>query len=136
MPKIDLKKQYRTRGGENVQVLTVDAPNHVYPVIALIGPAGEMVPNSYTAHGRLYTEEEDDESVVDLIEYSPYSRIKIDDPVIFWESDMHLHRGHFAGIDDAGRPMTYIDGKTRWSSAGSALFRRGCKSAVAVNGND
>jgi hypothetical protein len=44
---------------------------------------------------------------MDLIEYSPYSHIKIDDPVIFWESDMHLHRGHFAGIDDAGRPMTY-----------------------------
>ena len=134
MPKIDLKKQYRTRGGENVQVLTVDAPNHVYPVIALIGPDGEMVPNSYTAHGRLYTE--DAESVMDLIEYSPYSHIKIDDPVIFWESDMHLQRGHFAGIDDAGRPMTYIDGKTSWSAHGRAWRRFGCKSAVAVNGND
>ena len=134
MPKIDLKKQYRTRGGENVQVLTVDAPNHVYPVIASIGPYGEMVPNSYTARGRLYTG--DAESVMDLIEYSPYSHIKIDDPVIFWESDMHLQRGHFAGIDDAGRPMTYIDGKTSWSSHGRAWRRFGCKSAVAVNGND
>lgn len=56
MPKIDLKKQYRTRGGENVQVLTVDAPNHTYPVVALIGPAGDMRPNSYTAHGRIYAE--------------------------------------------------------------------------------
>ena len=129
MPKIDLKKQYRTRGGENVKVLTVDAPNHGYPVVALIGPDGDMVPNSYTAHGRLYAE--DGESVMDLIEYSPYSHIKIDDPVIFWDSDMDLHRGHFAGIDDAGRPMTYIDGKTSWSSHGSALYRRGCKSAVA-----
>ena len=134
MPKIDLKKQYRTRGGENVQVLTVDAPNASYPVVALIGPDGDMVPNSYTAHGRLYTE--DDESVMDLIEYSPYSHIKIDDPVFFWESDMRLQRGHFAGIDGAGRPMTYIDGKTRWSSHGRALSRFGCKSAVAVNGND
>lgn len=129
MPKIDLKKQYRTRSGENVKVLTVDAPNASYPVVALIGPDGDMVPNSYTAHGRLYAE--DGESVMDLIEYSPYSHIKIDDPVIFWESDMHLHRGHFAGIDDAGRPMTYIDGKTSWSSHGSALYRRGCKSAEA-----
>lgn len=131
MPKIDLKKQYHTRGGENVQVLTVDAPNHAYPVVALIGPDGDMVPNSYTVHGRLYAG--DSESEMDLIEYSPYSHIKIDDPVIFWESDMHLHRGHFAGIDDAGRPMTYIDGKTSWSSHGSAWCRFGCKSAVAVN---
>lgn len=133
MTKIDLKKQYRTRGGENVKVLTIDAPNRDYPVVALIGPDGDMVPNSYTADGRLYAE--NGASVTDLIEYSPYSHIKIDDPVIFWESDMRLQRGHFAGIDDAGRPMTFIDGKTDWSSQGRALYRFGCKSAVNKNEN-
>jgi hypothetical protein len=130
MTKIDLRKQYRTRGGENVKVLTINAPNRDYPVVVLIGPDGDMVPNCYTADGRLY---ENGESVLDLIEYSPYSHIKIDDPVIYWESDMNKFRGYFAGIDDEGRPMTYIDGKTKWSSGGRAYSRIGC---TAANAND
>lgn len=132
MTKIDLRKQYRTRGGENVKVLTINAPNRDYPVVALIGPDGDMVPNSYTADGFLY--EENGESAMDLIEYNPYSHIKIDDPVIFWESDMLAQRGHFAGIDAVGRPMTYIDGKSSWSSGGRAYRRLGC--TAAANAND
>ena len=52
----------------------------------------------------------------DLIPRRP--DLKIDDPVIVWHRGTGECRRYFAGWDEDGEIMTWMDGATKWSSDG------------------
>ena len=113
---IEMGKKYRTRDGRDVRVLCVDAPG-LYPVRGYLLPGGQ----SYSwkdAGNDLATQKE---SGYDLIEISPYSDIEID--AKGWaRSGREWYPRHFAGVNAAGQPTTWIDGKTSHTTDGKASW--------------
>jgi len=71
---IDLKKTYKTRGGENVRLLCIDGPSKTYPVIGLV--ESDIYPCLWTQNG-IYRHDRaiDDYGAVDyqydLVEVKP-----------------------------------------------------------------
>jgi hypothetical protein len=58
----------------------------------------------------------------DLITYEPYSDFKIDDECYFMDSEnnaMPILCGHWAGLDEHGKPTAFGEGKTSFTSNGS-----------------
>jgi hypothetical protein len=101
----------------------------------------ELNDDKYAVHGAFFNEEEnewvpckhtidglfflnDDESENDLIESTPFDHIKIDDKVIVWlinGNNEKTHR-HFAGVNDAGKPMCWADGKTSFTAIARTVW--------------
>jgi hypothetical protein len=53
----------------------------------------------------------------DLIEISPYEGFKIDDKVLVWDAnDTDKSKGHFAGVDNNGKPQTFYEGATSFTN--------------------
>jgi hypothetical protein len=70
----------------------------------------------HNANGFYY--DDDCESECDLIESTPFGHIKIDDKVIVWKDGIDnsaFHR-HFAGVNEQGKPKTWRDGKTSFTT--------------------
>jgi hypothetical protein len=59
-----------------------------------------------------------DTSNFDMIEVSPYADFVIDDKVIVWDEYLpqRMHRQHFAGVTEHGRPQTWEYGRTSFST--------------------
>jgi hypothetical protein len=59
------------------------------------------------------------ESLLDLIEISPYADFKIDDKVLVWNNpstkSFSKVKAHFSGIDSENKPMTFNDGTTKFT---------------------
>jgi hypothetical protein len=63
--------------------------------------------------------------IFDIVSW-PYARklrpdLKIDDPVIVWDLQSLQSRRHFAGWTDDRKILTYIRGKTKWTSEGETM---------------
>ena len=57
------------------------------------------------------------ESILDLIEISPYADFKIDDKVLVWDhGNVNKYKAHFAGIHEAGDPMSWANGRTSFTT--------------------
>lgn len=108
--KIEMGKQYKTRGGYPVQILCVDGPHEDYPVVAILDNA--VLAFTIDGHYSSGTP-----SARDLIEISPYEDFKIDDKVMVrdcvgddWE------KRYFAGVTCDGCASAYDSGYTSWTS--------------------
>jgi len=113
---IDITKKYRTRDGRPVRVLCVDLKGE-QPVVALIMCAdGDESVLVFDADGK-YLHKSREPANLDLIEISPYEDFKIDEPVMVRDTtDDHWQPRHFAGADERGRPLTWSDRGTSWST--------------------
>lgn len=63
--KIDMNKKYRTREGNEVRILCVDAPGH-NPVIGYIVLFGTAYPNSWSSGGRYRLREESHHDLIEV----------------------------------------------------------------------
>ena len=76
---IEMGKKYRTRDGRITRILAIDLNHTEYPVCAAIFTNGEERPSGFTAEG-LYINDAKEKSVLDLIEYSPWSEVECGAP--------------------------------------------------------
>lgn len=117
MSKISMDKKYRTRDGLPVRILCLDMKDPDYPVVGLAeSPNGYELMCCFTPEGRFSIC--DSEHDRDLIEVSPYEDFKIDEPVMVRDGN-GWERRHFAGVHSNGKPMTWIDGYTSFTSGNS-----------------
>ncbi|UCV26767.1 hypothetical protein [Ferribacterium limneticum] len=114
--QIDINKKYRTRDGHPVRILCCDKLGDCFPVVALISyPKGHEETNLYTLNGRYNSVGTDQR---DLIEVSPYEDFVIDEPVMVRHSASDpWRRRHFAGVSEAGSPISWSDGQTSFTSS-------------------
>lgn len=102
---ISMSKKYKTRGNQEVKILYTNLKGD-FPVVAVIDDKLYFYSRSGT---HCYC------AKYDLIE--PYSDFKIDDKVIAINKHPHVrYKGHFAGVNSEGKPMTFTDGETSWST--------------------
>ncbi len=113
---ISMHKKYRTRDGRYVRVLCVDREG-TQPVVALVKYTdGTECLAAFDADGK-YLHNRGVPSDFDLIEVGPYEDFKIDEPVMVRDTtDDHWQPRHFAGADERGRPLTWSDRGTSWST--------------------
>lgn len=124
---IELNKKYRTRSGQQVRLYATDA-GEIFPVHGAISTDGEnWFSRSWTKEGRLYADETENSG--DLFEAGPFDHIKIDDKVLVWfgGDEYHKFKRYFAGVSEDGRPMTFVDGATSWSSGGLTIEWDNCE---------
>lgn len=118
---IDINKKYKTRDGKEVRIYATD---HVgsFPICGAIRYENGWEEDSWEEDGRnsYYSYDSPD----DLVEVSKYEDFKIDDKVIVWDNDYPdwKNEAHFAGINDNGRPMTFIDGGTSFTKGNSVCW--------------
>lgn len=130
MAVIELGKKYRTRSGNEVRIYAVDGSNPDVVHGAIKDKQGEWNTCCWESNGSYYGVQEDSR---DLIEVGPYDHIKIGDPVLCWdEPDHEPLRRYFAGVNDKGRPLVFIDGATEWSSNGIKMDWRYCKKVEEI----
>jgi len=110
---INMTKKYRTRDGRYVRVLCVDREG-TQPVVALVKYTdGTECLAAFDADGKYRGVPSD----FDLIEVGPYEDFKIDEPVMVSDtSDGCWEPWHFAGVNERGRPLTWSNGGTSWST--------------------
>ena len=110
-----MEKKYRTRSGLPARILCTDRNHPDYPVVTLIlEKCGKESISNYTKdltyslnHGHS----------LDLIEVTPYDHIKIDDPVLVYDSlKGEKHKRHFAGVNEKGQPLTWCEGRTSFTT--------------------
>jgi len=114
MAIISMDKQYKTRRGRDVLLLTTNGKRASSAVVAILehGKDNEAVV-TYYANGKLLSTNTHD---LDLIEVSPFEAFEIDDKVWVWDEDMTIASPrHFAGVRTDGYPLTWADGKTSFS---------------------
>lgn len=108
---IDINKKYKTRDGKEVRIYATD---HVgsYPICGAIRYLDGWDNEAWKEDGRNSNYVEDDPD--DLVEVSKYEDFKIDDKVIVWENDYpdRKERGYFAGVNEDGYPMVFMNGRT------------------------
>ena len=112
---ISMDKQYRTRNGCSVRILCIDRKaNTNYPVIALVDDENDDDVAIYTADGSFFRDGE--QHRLDLIEVSQWD-FPIDTPVLVRDADdEEWSCRHFAGVDDEGVPLAYVNGTTSWTA--------------------
>lgn len=112
---ISMDKQYKTRDGRSVRILCVDRNDSEFPVVALVsGSKGGQGVISYPSNGKYG--EEDETSSFDLVEVSQWD-FPIDTPVLVRDDDdEEWSNRHFAGVDDEGVPLAYVNGTTSWTA--------------------
>ena len=112
---INLTDKYKTRSGLPVTVYANEIRSE-FPVLATVHYPNHDSVYQFTSEGNFHngvTHEHE----LDLIKFSPYDHIKIDDKVNVWDKwDSKVYRGHFAGLSKDGLPMAWSEGKTSWTS--------------------
>lgn len=104
---------HRTKAGRKARILTTDAIDNDYPVIALIlNELGFESVHQYATTLQFY---DDQEHHMDLVEYSPWDDVAVDTVILVKNSNHkeYIHR-HFAFTRN-GRVATWLDGRTSWS---------------------
>jgi hypothetical protein len=92
--KFDPTKPVQTRDGRPARIIMTDAQNESYPIVALVLDGDQESPNSFTAEGRFYVEEDEDD--LDLINVSEKRRFWVNIP-----PDGRFSKGHDS--EDAAR---------------------------------
>lgn len=111
---IEMGKNHRTRDGRPARVICVDAKGE-QPVVALVpnGNSESVIRTSLA--GEFHPGGPHDE--LDLIEVGPYDDFKIDEPVMVRDdSENNWARRHFAGVAPDGKPTTWQNGGTSWTT--------------------
>ena len=116
-----MDKKY-TLNGEVFTVLTVTLPGE-YPIVG------------HTPIGELYRFPINGVNIfrgVKLVEISPYADFVIDEPVMVRDMDgFEWRQGYFAGINQDGFALKWIDGSTKWSSGGECVSWLQCRRPTA-----
>lgn len=124
---IEMHKKYKTRDGRPVRILCTDrkdVEDRTFHVIALVTTEGYEEIRAYSKTGQCFI---DEDSALDLIEVQPWEDFKIDDPVLVSDDGLNWEKGHFAGLDEEGNPLTFPYGGTSWSSDGCEFVWEYCK---------
>ena len=125
---IELGKTYKDGLGRDVRIICVDkkggsSPNQ--PVIGLINCGTGEYTAYYTAEGRYNP---NDSSSNDLILPEDFTKFEIDEPVMVRISDTEYWvRRYFAGVNEQGKPTTYSNGQTKWTSEVSLSVWNQCR---------
>lgn len=119
---ISKDKKYKDKSGREVVIYEVYPENDntlekVHGAIKVY--EGRWGSRSWTLEGQFSIDPSDN----DLIEVSPYDHIKIDDKVLVWNEDENDYytvnnktNRYFAGINEEGRPLTWDNGRTSFTS--------------------
>lgn len=116
---ITMDKKYRCRDGVPVTVLAVGLNAHGSVVAVRHTTNSEDLVLTFTSDGRGGNYDHQ----CDLIEISPYDDFKVDDPVMVSDFGRLWTKRYFYGVDENGRPMTFCDGRTRWTAEGCGPTR-------------
>jgi hypothetical protein len=116
---IEMGKKYRTRDGQDVRILCVDAPGS-RPVISLV----DNNLCRWTEDGHFWIGRNNHH--MDLIEVTPYSDIAIDAPGWARDADKNSqdHKWqpvHFARVGENGKPLCFAYGGTSHSTLGKTF---------------
>lgn len=112
---IDMSKTYKTRGGFPVRILCTDYRNsRGDTVIGIVrNPDGSQLLFTWRSNGSYLAGESD--SNFDLVEASSYADWPIDAPI--WVRDFcDWYPRHFAGVDDGGNPLSWMNGQTSFTN--------------------
>jgi hypothetical protein len=121
MSEVSMDKKYKTRHGMTARVVCVDAKGDAkgdQPVIALVldSPTSTEFVIRTSLKGEFYNGHEHE---LDLIEVSPYEDFEIDEPVMVRvDGNSQWERRYFAGINESGYPLAWVEGMTSWSADG------------------
>lgn len=111
-----MDKCYATRGGMPVRILCVNRKDRQSVVGLATTSEGLDCVETWYPDG-VYRNDKSP-SGMDLVEVSPYSNFKTDDPVLALLSDKTRIRAHFAGLDAKGKPKVWNDGRTSITAYG------------------
>jgi hypothetical protein len=127
---IEMSKKYRNKLGQKVRILCTDSKDQTYPVVGLVeAMTGFESVEIYTKDGRYHC---DDESEQDLIEISEWDDFEIDEPVMVMDRVTgDWIRRYFAEVDELGRPCTWVNGCTKWTSEGDKTHWEQCRRPTA-----
>jgi hypothetical protein len=136
--KISMNKKYRLRDNTYEYVMLDDCidscSRSVLGKYRLEGNPWRVITHYPNGKHLRYTS-----SQYDLIEVTPYDHIKKGDKVIVWDNNSKFKskfRGYFSGVDVLGRPRSYINGATEWSSDGETHAWDNCILAEDDNNNE
>lgn len=113
---ISMDRFYATTGGDPVRILCVDRKNSQSVVGLLTLSTGLDCVETWYPDGVYRTDKSP--SGMDLVEVSPYSNFKMDDPVLALLSDETRIRAHFAGLGAKGKPKVWKGGRTSLTAYG------------------
>jgi len=108
--KIDVGKTYLTKSGITVKIVAV---NDIYKEFPYIGIAGwdVLYYNSIGIELNSKSFAQDGHNIQKIV--TTYGPFGIDDPVFISGENVF---GHFAGTDEEGNPLVFIDGRTSWTT--------------------
>ena len=111
-----MDKKYRTRAGDEVEILKVDAKK-ARPVLGIIKhPDGVEYVESWPSDGKYH--EDKVKSDYDLIEVRPYEDFKKDEPVLVRQDENHLWgKRHFSHVGSNGLAYCFVFGRTSWTNS-------------------
>lgn len=108
--QVEMGKKYRTRSGVEVRILAVDLDDGEYTVAGFIKGNGVYM---YTSEGKFTISD----SPNDLVEVSEWDDFRVDDKVMVRRnSDTYWCKRHFAGVNEVGKPTSFLNGCTSWSN--------------------
>jgi len=112
--KINKNLKYQTRQGFPVKIYEVlpDAYGKYAVIGAYFDGSGYLSVN-WKIDGRFSTGQ--DETCLDLVEFSPWADFKIDQKVLVWDKGDEKEKRHFAGVHVNGWPTTWARGRTSWT---------------------
>lgn len=113
---ITLNKKYRVRDGRYARIICTDAPG-VQPVIGFVGDDENVY--RWDSTGQYF--KDCNTSQYDLVEVSEYDDFKVGDQIFVRDAGCTWVRGYFAGLTPSGRPTTFKNGQTAWSSRGETF---------------
>ena len=121
---IELNKTYKDGLGRDVRIICVDF-NDQHPIIGIVsGDFGDFIA-CFTADGRYVLEES---SANYLILPEDFTKFAIDEPVMVRVNDSgYWVRRYFAGVTEQGKPTTYSNGQTKWTSETPRLVWKQCR---------
>ena len=113
---ISVDKNYRTRSGTIVHIYAIHPDQKLEQVHGALVYPDFIQMQTWDINGR-FTEKSDEESILDLVEVSPYADWKIDDKVVVWDNKLFIFDRHFAGVDEkSGDIIVYPEGRTSWTT--------------------
>lgn len=120
--KIDITKKYIQRDGTPIHLLTVTGKDPNYPVVGEL-ENGKL--RKWTQEGFLLMNHES--HLWDLIEDYPYRDFQIDDLVMVSDFGNTWTKRHFAGINKYGKPMTFSNGTSSWTTCSQNVAWNYCR---------
>lgn len=119
--EIEMGKKYRYNYGGEATILTTERPEPDGWCVISMTPNGTIV--FHKIDGKAFRD-----STCDLEEVSEWSDFQDGEPVMVRNhGDEEWQRRYFAGVDVGGCPMTYLDGKTKWSSEDLTCYWTYCR---------